>query len=196
MGQAADRLVCRSTSPGVQVRPCGSGRKRAPARSGPSTPLAWSRRRDEALLSAPLGNSATVPAKTAGPQGERDARAGAGCLARAREDAGDRPAAIAVNAEPEKGGPALDCVCGQRWCASGVATVQQSSVSQLRLSVVQAKDSSSRSSYVACENIVNACQEYEELSGLATAKLRRKRERLDLAHPPACGTALIYWRFT
>jgi len=88
------------------------------------------------------------------------------------------------------------CVCRQRGCAWGVATAGQSSFSQLRLSVIQAKDSSPMGSYVACENIVNACQEYEELGSLATAKLGRKGEILDLAHPPARGRARIYWRFT
>ena len=39
-----------------------------------------------------------------------------------------------------------------------------------------------------CENIVNACQEYEELGSLATAKLKRKEEVLELAHPPASET--------
>jgi len=39
-----------------------------------------------------------------------------------------------------------------------------------------------------CESIVNACQEYEELGGLATAKLKRKEERLELAHPPVSET--------
>src|SRR5690349_15578523 len=41
---------------------------------------------------------------------------------------------------------------------------------------------------IACESIVNACQEYEELGGLATAKQGRKAERLDLAHPPMSET--------
>jgi hypothetical protein len=39
-----------------------------------------------------------------------------------------------------------------------------------------------------CESIVNACQEYEELGSLATAKLKRKEEGLELAHPPASET--------
>jgi hypothetical protein len=47
-------------------------------------------------------------------------------------------------------------------------------------------------SHVACESIVNACQEYEELSGLATAKQERKAQRLDLAHPPVSETARIH----
>ena len=66
--------------------------------------------------------------------------------------------------------------------------MQQSSFSQLKLSVIQAKDSSSMLSDIACESIVNACQEYEELGGLATAKLKRKEERLELAHPPVSET--------
>jgi hypothetical protein len=70
--------------------------------------------------------------------------------------------------------------------------VQQSSFSQLKLSVIQAKDSSSMMSHVARESIVNACQEYEELSGLATAKQERKAQRLDLAHPPVSETARIH----
>jgi hypothetical protein len=70
--------------------------------------------------------------------------------------------------------------------------VQQSSVSQLRLSVIQAKDSSLMLSYVACESIINACQEYEEFGDLATAKQERKAQRLDLAHPPMSETARIH----
>ena len=64
----------------------------------------------------------------------------------------------------------------------------QSSVSQLRLSVVQAKELIDDALHVVRESIVNACQEYEELGGLATAKLKRKEEGLELAHPPESGT--------
>jgi hypothetical protein len=56
--------------------------------------------------------------------------------------------------------------------------VQQSSVSQLKLSVVQAKELIDDDHRTLCESIVNACQEYEELVGLATAKLKRKGEGL------------------
>lgn len=45
------------------------------------------------------------------------------------------------------------------------------------------------------ENIIDACQEYEELGGFATAKLGRKQQRLELAHPPHFAKPRRYWRF-
>lgn len=48
------------------------------------------------------GEQCHCPANEAGPRGKREARAGAGCLARAQRDAGDRPAASAVGVEARK----------------------------------------------------------------------------------------------
>lgn len=39
---------------------------------------------------------------------------------------------------------------------------------------------------LSCKVVVNACQEYEELLQLATAKLERRCQLLELAHPPVC----------
>lgn len=64
----------------------------------------------------------------------------------------------------------------------------QPSASQLRFSVIQAKDSSAMFRTLRARTIVNACQEYEETSASATAKLERKEEGLKLAHPPRSET--------
>jgi hypothetical protein len=42
--------------------------------------------------------------------------------------------------------------------------------------------------HIGARTIDNACQEYEEMSASATAKLERKEERLELAHPPQSET--------
>ena len=182
--------------PGCSGAPRGSDRRCAPERNGSSTPRG-SRQERQGSPAAPQRNSATNPANVGRTAGvERYSRRRRLPREGPVRHRGSACRECGECGNPEMSGPALDCVCGQRWCVSGVATVQQSSVSQLRLSVIQAKDSSPMGSYVACENIVNACQEYEELSGLATAKLGRKGKIFDLAHPPARGTARIYWRFT
>ena len=96
-------------------------------------------RESEALLSAPRGNSATYPAsegcRTMGC--ERGRCASAGCHA-APANAGDRSAADTVRINAGKTGPiSLRLQTAMvRW---GVATAGQSSFSQLKLSVIQAK---------------------------------------------------------
>ncbi len=69
-----------------------------------------------------------------------------------------------------------------RW---GVATARQSGFSQLRLSVVQAKAiSSATTPHIACNAVVNAFQQYEQLPSMATANMKRRATGLELAHPP------------
>jgi len=50
----------------------------------------------------------------------------------------------------------------------------------------ESKFSSRTTRHVACNVVVNAFQQYEWLASLATAKLKRKRVRLEVAHPPLC----------
>jgi hypothetical protein len=78
-----------------------------------------------------------------------------------------------------------------------VTTAGQQGFSQLKLSEKQAKALSSPMAVQStCKVIVNACQEYEPLHGLATAKLERRASEFALAHPPFSANYRGYWRFT
>ena len=55
-------------------------------------------------------------------------------------DAGDRSDADTVKTEGHTRQLGFNCVCSQRWCAGRRCDCRQSSVSQLRLSVIQAKE--------------------------------------------------------
>ena len=109
----------------------------------------------------------------------------AGCHATPRAQETDLPRI--QRSRHQKSMADFDCVCEQRTCARGNRDCEQSSVSQLNLSVIQAKNIHlERQCNFDCKVIVNACQEYEELSLLATANLERRCQLLELAHPPAC----------
>ena len=136
----AHLLVCRRTASGCVRRlprgPAGYGRS---ARDGPSAPGEQKTEESEALLSAPLGTSAICPASNAAePRGAREAR----CRRRLPRGSGrrrNRSAANTVRSRCQKNWHRTHCVCRQRGCARGVATAGQSSFSQLKLSVIQAK---------------------------------------------------------
>lgn len=148
-------------------------------------------RRDKALLSAPRGNSGAVRRIKAEPQG-REMLALAQ-VARRGSSSGKESVCVDAALRSQTKMARKSAVCAGSDDALGrLATVQQSSVSQLRLSVIQAKDLSATRSHVACGNIVNVCQEYEETARSAMAKLERKEKRLKLAHPPASESARIH----
>jgi hypothetical protein len=133
-----------------------------------------------------------------GPVGTRDQAGERGCRTMGCER-GRLPMQVATRLRRRRGSDLLriqgekrcrktgssHCVCEQRWCAWGVVTAEQSSFSQLKLSVVPGESNSSPTSdALACRVVVNAFQQYERLLSLATAKRERKVPILELAHPP------------
>jgi hypothetical protein len=114
--------------------PRASGRRRTPVHSG--SPIPWvADRRDEALLSAPRRTVPTFRRTRPDRGGERDARFA---------QVASRERRRSVSREGGEGRTRKQFVTQLRlraaMYASGVATVHQSSVSQLRLSVIQAKE--------------------------------------------------------
>ena len=132
-------------------------------------------KRDKALLSAPQRNRSICPAsKAAGPRGERDAEARAGCHA----NSGKRRRLVCRGcngAEPGTGhdarlrfadsdgalGGGRDCEAVQRLSTQVVSNTRR-------------KNSPMTTRHVACKVIVDACQEYEELPRLASGESRAK----------------------
>ena len=91
----------------------------------------------------------------------------------------------------------LHACAGSEVACWGVATAGQSSFSQLKLSEYRRKQlSSATTRHMACNAAVNAFQQYEPPTSLATANLRRTRTLFALAHPPILATPRIHWRFT
>ena len=172
------RLVGRRQDPMVQAHPRGPAEAVLRRRTAHLLREEQTEKRQGSPVCS-TRNSATVR-RSAGPRGARDAEASAGCHAAPSRRNGSVCRGCRGSAGLDRrSDPALDCVCRQRCCAWGVATARQSSFSQLKLSVIQAKELISDEPHVACNIVVNACQEYEELSGLATAKLERKEDGLD-----------------
>jgi len=151
-------------------------------------------KKSEALLSAPLrirdpGRRARLP-----DHGVRERPiADAGCHATPVAQ-GSACCGYRENRRRKKQARA-HCVCEQRSCAWGVATAGQSSFSQLKLSVVQAKAIFISNVQVACKVVVNAFQQYERLPSLATANIWRRSPILKLAHPPLVANPHEHWGF-
>jgi hypothetical protein len=161
-------LVCRRTGLVVFKTCPGSGRnilrrvvERLLQKSG--------RQESEALLSAPRGNSSTSDDKqAAGPRGAREAVHRCR-LPRDSANTGDRSVADTVKPTPkDRAGLTAFANSDAAW---GVATAGQSSFSQLKLSVVQAKAIHLRRSAIACRpsstlsNSTNDCPGWQRRRG-------------------------------
>ena len=128
-----------------------------------------SRQAQETKLSCLL-HEGTVPPVRRTMQPDRGVRerldADAGCHAAPRS-AEDRSAADTVKSMPDELA-STSLRCRQRWCAWGVATAGQSKLLSTQIVRKPGESnfvSSPTTPHVACEVVVNACQEYE---GLAT----------------------------
>lgn len=151
MGQACGSAGLRSAGPGV------SGHPRGPIRSAVGLSIPEERRRKETKLSRPLPRGAeqkrqsspvcssegTVPPVDSWSRTARNERysSATGCLGEARRMRIDRSAGCGRCGAVETARTRRRDAGGDG-ALRGLATVKQSGVSQLRLSVVQAKDSS------------------------------------------------------
>ena len=174
-------LVCRRAGLVCSKNAPWPGRIGSSARNGSAAPRGWQTEETRLSCLLHLRISAICPAsercRTAGCE---RGRCRAGCHA-TPGDAGNRLLRITGRDRYRRNTVStLNCVCRQRGCARGDATAGQSSFSQLKLSVKQAKAIFISNDAAHCDGIVvvNAFQQYEWLARLATANSRAKMHNI------------------
>ena len=172
---------CRPGRSGAAPR---SGRRRAPARSGAAAPRGKTdvKRQGSPVCSAKeqchRSGELTLP-----DRGVRERPVPAQVATRAPYERRGSVCRGCGECERQENWPALDCVCRQRWCVGEHATAQQSSFSQLKLSVIQAKAIHLRLlSHELTELSSTLAKSTKVAPSLATAKLGRKERMIRRLH--------------